>query len=112
MVCVGAVYHGDQMSNPKKICLAAIDYAEEVFQETSSTNEARKSQAGNIFWYFVKNKSFGFADDKAINLKTGDYETKGLRLCWKLNGDGGYRVADKVDLYQDGNFHKVVYILK
>jgi hypothetical protein len=52
-----------------------------------------------VYWYYVKNKAFGFADSQNINLKDADFEKGDLRLSWKLNGDSGYRCGDSTDLY-------------
>ena len=48
---------------------------------------------GNYF-YFVENKSFGFAPNATISLNQADYgDQNEERMSWHLHGVGGYRVG-------------------
>ncbi|KRX05580.1 hypothetical protein PPERSA_12758 [Pseudocohnilembus persalinus] len=109
LICVGAI---NKEENENKIQLGAIDKKSEVFQLSQSCKKARKSENGDIYWYFVEKKSFGFADNEQIQLKDGDFNTFGKRISWKLNGEGGYRAGDNINLYNSSNWKKIILVLK
>ncbi len=63
LICVA----GYAVNNPDLLILAGIDEISQI-KETFSTSEATKSSNGEIYWYFYKGKSFGFAGEAKIKL--------------------------------------------
>lgn len=108
LICVGAV-HKD---NENMFVVCAVDFGYVALQRTYSTEAASISQNG-IGWYFVQEKSFGFAPEEYIALECSDTadligETKHKRLSWKLNGGTGHRIGDK--FHCSTGYYKVILI--
>ena len=76
----------------------ACDFASEVFQSTKSERKARKSQNGEIYWYKVDERSFGFSPNENITLTLcDDLDPEDERRFSVWHGirvrDGGRRIG-------------------
>jgi len=78
-----------------------------IFSETFS-KETPVMRDG-VYWYCVKDNSFGFSDQSNVSLNQADGITGDLRLSWHLTGkDGGYRIGELVKDNTNGNYEKIV----
>lgn len=61
--------------------------------------------------YFIEKKSFGFADHENLFLQDADTTVGEKRLSWNLNGSGGYRCGNFMNLYDNDEMKKVILYL-
>ncbi|CAF1404016.1 unnamed protein product [Adineta steineri] len=69
---------------------------------------------GDVYWYSMTLKSFGFSPNNKTIQSTGDSfdSSSTLRLSWHLDQrEGGYRAGSTLPLNQDAIWRKVIYCL-
>ena len=92
LVCMA----GQKQKDSGLIDLCAISPIQEAFKKTSSLTEAHP--VGNVYWYCVPDRAFGFAETKTVDL-SGEYmydtvsSQKNQRMSWSFVS-GGYRIGD------------------
>ena len=64
------------------------------------------------YWYYTHSYSIGYSPISNIDQTICDYLDKlsNKRLCWRLDGSGGYRIGSITDLYSDTRFSKIILI--
>ncbi|KAH3763225.1 hypothetical protein Pelo_4927 [Pelomyxa schiedti] len=81
-----------QLTGTDLLSLCAIGRREEVCHRTTSSTTAQLHRG--TYWYFVEGKSFGFSPTARLHLSAADIcdnDGPDRRLCWCLNGRGGWR---------------------
>lgn len=94
--------------NSDEIALCAFGKAKDILKENGEKTRAVKY--GEIYWYLVREQSFGFAESDNISLNSADTVSGNLRMSWHLSGGGGYRVGESKDLNGDDKFIKLLLI--
>jgi hypothetical protein len=71
----------------------------------------------NAYWYYTPSQSIGFSPSSSIRQNSCDYydyinnlPTDPLRLCWHLDGYGGWRLGSIVELNRDTNYLKLIFL--
>lgn len=59
-----------------------------IFKETHSKKKAVKHNDNEVYWYCVRDESFGFSDTEDIDLNAADTIDGEKRLSWHLEGIG------------------------
>lgn len=99
MYCVGGSLKGNDI-----LILCAFG-TEEIFKKTNSNNSAVKK--GDVYWYFMPGKSFGFSDKEEIFLSSADTIKGENKLSWHID-HGGFRIGDKLDLNNADNYERII----
>ena len=102
--CLGKKTQSDE------VILAAFGTLKDVLTPTDSKSVAVKQ--GEVYWYFVRSDSFGFADEAHISLGSADTVSGEKRLSWHLSGGGGYRLGLDTSLNGSDLFEKVLLVLE
>ncbi len=92
------------------LSLAAALRSEAIFNTGSNTNNTHVANGAN--WYFSANWSWGFtALNDAVNLNSCDYQNSSpMSMCLHtLDGIGGYRINDIVDLNGSTAYQKIFF---
>ena len=105
------VFVGAKRSNFTKTIAIGAFGTTNVLAVTNSTSTAYYD-LGGAYWYRYPSYSFGFASSSSVNLYSCDYGQGNddcvHRLCWNLNGGGGWRAGCTTWLY-DQTWRKVIY---
>lgn len=77
-----------------------------ILQETT---ENETTFENGTFWYFWRNRSFGFSSTQNINLGSADLADGTHKLSWHLTGRGGYRLGEIKNLNESDMFEKLIF---
>lgn len=103
--CVGAYE-----TNQDKLILCAFG-DQNIFKENKLTGFC-EILCNDVFWYLRKGSSFGFSDKKEISLFQADTMNGDKRLSWHLEGSGGYRIGDMINLNNSKQYNKIILYIK
>lgn len=95
-------------ANSNEVVLAAFGPYKQVLTPSDSKSVAK--QHGEVFWYYVKGESFGFAEASNISLGSADTVSGEKRMSWHLSGGGGYRIGDNTNLNGSSDFEKILMV--
>ena len=64
------------------------------------------------YWYLTTGQSFGFSLNINILQVTCDFDdhSDDYRLCWHLDGGGGWRIGKILWLNSDSNYNKILLL--
>ncbi|CAK90005.1 unnamed protein product (macronuclear) [Paramecium tetraurelia] len=108
LVCIGA-------RENKNLRLIGCDLASEVFSITQDAYSARKSQNGEMYWYWVQSKSFGFSPNKNIALTNIDNEDLSSELRFSFGTSKNLeerRVGSQYGHKNTSQYNLVIYASK
>lgn len=100
--CVGKKVDCDDIE------LCAFGPLKDVLTPTDSKSVAK--QIGEVYWYYVRSESFGFAEESNISLGSADTVSGDLRMSWHLSGGRGYRIGENKDLNSSSDYEKILLV--
>jgi hypothetical protein len=89
------------------ISLVAVGLTSKALQRTSGNQTVKD---GDVYWYFCKDKSFGFSPVGVVKLTNADTSdvNSSKKLSWHL-GKGGFRSGRVVDLNASSEWEKLIW---
>ena len=109
---VGSYFVGAIYSTTAEVNEMGAFGSHEIFTETSALDVAVYDSVYGKYWYNYDNFGFGFSPTSNIILNNCDSTESSCdsRLCWNLDGHGGFRAGCATDLTNNDHFRKVVYV--
>lgn len=80
--------------------------------DLSDPTKCKSTMNNGVSWYYVNRYSFGFANDRNLNLKDGhdiSSANASARLSWNLNGASGYRIGNITNLASIGKWLRFIF---
>lgn len=109
----GALLLGARRAGSDTLAVAAMGNAETVTRATDG-NKSETHFHNGVYWYCKRNKSIGFSPGPLVNLHlwaaADEHDPHSAeRLCWRLNGRGGYRAGTNLNLASSEVWEKLIF---